>query len=293
MIRNFDLAALRSFVAVVETGGVTRAAQQLHLTQSAVSMQVKRLETALGVELLMREGRGVTLTRRGEELAPQARRLLALNDEIWEQMTTPEHEGQVIFGVPHDIVYPYIPTILRRFHKDYPGIRVILVSSLSTVLKTKLASGDCDLILTTEYGCDPGGEPLVEKPLVWIGAPQGRAWRRRPIPIAFERRCAFRKHTLAALDAAGLPWVWTVDTDYYDAAMASIAADLAICTMLDGASPRGLEQIDHGGVLPEMPSLTINLYQSGGPNMGFAERLAGYVRAVVQGPEDENDRRAA
>ncbi len=115
MSRNLDLTALRSFVAVADAGGVTRAAGFLNLTQSAVSMQIKRLEEALDLALLDRTGRGVALTPSGEQLLSYARRMVALNDEAWTRLTCQSHEGEIVLGVPHDIVYPAIPQVLQRF----------------------------------------------------------------------------------------------------------------------------------------------------------------------------------
>ena len=104
MPRNLDLTALRSFVTVAECGGVTRAAGQRNLTQSAVSMQLKRLEEALDQPLLDRTGRGVTLTAQGEQLLSYGRRMMALNDEVWARMTHQAFEGEIVLGVPHDVV---------------------------------------------------------------------------------------------------------------------------------------------------------------------------------------------
>ena len=109
MIRNFDLTALRSFVAISDAGGVTRAAGFLNLTQSAVSMQIKRLEDMLQIEVLDRTGRKVALTAAGEQLLGYARRMLALNDEAFGRLTHNSFEGEIVLGVPHDIVYPNIP----------------------------------------------------------------------------------------------------------------------------------------------------------------------------------------
>ena len=86
-------------------------------------------------------------------------------------------EGEVAFGVPHDIVYPYIPHVLRRFSAEYPRVKVTLNSSYTTRLKDRLAHGEADLILTTEADTDPGGEVLEESRLVWVGAPGGTAER--------------------------------------------------------------------------------------------------------------------
>ena len=107
MIRNLDIAAMRSFLAVAEMGGVTRAATQLNLTQSAVSLQIKRLEELFGQPLFERTGRGVTLTAQGEQLVGYARRLLAANDETWSRMTEPaQFAGEINLGSPDDLLYP-------------------------------------------------------------------------------------------------------------------------------------------------------------------------------------------
>ncbi|MEL6234655.1 MAG: LysR family transcriptional regulator [Pseudomonadota bacterium] len=262
MIRNLDLTALRSFVAVAETGGVTRAAARLNLTQSAVSMQIKRLEELLAVQLLERAGRGVSLTSAGEQLASGARRMLAINDETVARLTDDTMKGEIVLGVPHDIVYPYIPQVLQRFHIAYPQVRVHLVSSYTRNLKRRFASGEPDLILTTEDGVDVGGETLNIYPLVWVGVPQGTAWRARPMRLAFENHCIFRAPTLAALNRADLPWEMSVNSDDTRTVEATVAADLAINVSLAPMVPLHLEQVRHGGQLPDLPQFRINLYAS-------------------------------
>ena len=175
VFRNLDLTALSSFVAVADVGGVTRAAGLMNLTQSAVSMQIKRLEEVLDLALLDRSGRGVALTAAGEQLLGYARKLLSLNDEAVGRLTHQAFEGEIVIGVPSDIVHPFIPQVLRQFTPAFPRVRVSLVSSYTRRLKALYGRGDCDLILTTEDTVDAGGETLIELPLVWIGAPGGSA----------------------------------------------------------------------------------------------------------------------
>ena len=142
MTRNLDITSLRSFVAIADAGGVTRAAGFLNLTQSAVSMQIKRLEDMLGCAVLDRSARKVQLTAAGEALLSYARRMLVLNDEVFGRLTQTQHEGEVVLGVPHDIVYPVIPQILRRFAAEYPRMKVTLLSSFTRVLKGQFSRGD-------------------------------------------------------------------------------------------------------------------------------------------------------
>jgi DNA-binding transcriptional LysR family regulator len=278
MIRNLDMTALRSFVAVVDAGGVTRAAGFLNLTQSAVSMQIKRLEEMLGIELLDRSARRVGLTAAGEQLLSYARRMLALNDEAFGRLTNDAYEGEIVLGVPHDIVYPVIPGVLKRLNADYPRMRVNLLSSFTRILKEQFARGECDIILTTEDKPDPGGETLVELPLVWIGAPGGSAWKHRPLRLAYEHNCIFRQSVQAALDAAGIPWDVAVESDNTRTIEASVSADLAVHTVLLGCEGPYLERIAHGGALPELQRKQINLYVADPAHSPVVDVLAGLIR---------------
>ncbi len=258
--RNLDLTALRSFVAVADAGGVTRASGFLNLTQSAVSMQIKRLEEMLGVEVLDRSGRQVALTAAGEQLLGYARRMLALNDEVMGRLTRDPHEGEVVLGVPHDIVYPVIPQVLQHFARSYPRMKVSLISSFTRVLKAQFGRGECDIILTTEDTVDAGGVTLAELPLVWVGAPGGVAWKGRPLKLAYEHNCIFRQGVQAALDKAGVPWQMAVESDSTRTIEASVSADLAVHTVLAGSEPPYVERISHGGALPELKRMKVNLY---------------------------------
>ena len=259
MARNLDLTALRSFVAVADTGGVTRAAAQLNLTQSAVSMQLKRLEESLGQSLLDRSNRSVSPTAQGELLLSYGRRLLALNDEVWNRMTDQKFEGEIMFGVPHDIVYPHIPKVLKRFSTAYPKVKVSMVSSFTSELKSLFAAGECDVVLTTETGGAEDSVRLASLDLVWYGAPDGATWKERPLRIAFETQCIFRPIVLKALDAAQIDWEMAVDTMSSMTVEASLSADLAIHARLKGTTPQYLEEIDHGGSLPDLPEFQVNM----------------------------------
>ena len=282
MPRNLDLTALRAFVTVAESGGVTKAAGQLHLTQSAVSMQLKRLEEALGVQVFSRDGRSLTVTSHGEQLLSYGKRMLSLNDEVWGVMTRPEFEGEIRFGVPHDIVYPHIPNVLQRMAMDYPRVKVHLVSSYTSRLKEAFARGELDLILTTEQNVEAGGLTLSSAPLLWVGAPGGNAWRQRPLRLAFEYNCLFRGPVQSALDAAGIRWEMGVESDSSRTVEASILADLAVHACLEGCLPEHVEPIRHGGELPVLPVLKINSYSTTGPSAGLAAVLNGFITESYQ-----------
>jgi len=278
MPRNLDLTALRSFVTVADSGGVTRAASQLNLTQSAVSMQLKRLEEATGQPLIDRAGRGVALTAQGEQLAGYARRMLALNDEAWGLLTNQAFEGEINFGVPHDIIYPNVPRAMHRFAAEFPRVRVNLHSTFTATLKYQLSRGEMDLILTTEHDVDAGGEVLARYPLVWVGAQGGQSWRARPVRFASVTRCIFKRDAIEALEAAGMRWVLAVDAQSFSAVDASVSADLAVCVQLESSVPMHCEAIRHCAALPPLPDYKVNMYRTNGPQAALAERLAELVR---------------
>ncbi|SLN46917.1 LysR family transcriptional regulator [Roseisalinus antarcticus] len=280
MPRNLDLTALRSFVAVAEAGGVTRAAGLLNVTQSAVSMQLKRLEESLDTRLLERAGRGVGLTGAGEQLLSHARRLLEINDDIYRRLTSKDFEGEITLGVPHDVVYPTIPGVLRRFAIEFPKMKVHLLSSFTKGLKEQFRRGEADVILTTEDSREGGGETLALKRLAWVGAPDGQAWRARPLRLAFERNCIFRPGVQRRLDEAGIPWEMAVDSNASRSIDATVSADLAVSARLEGTEAAYLERIDHGRSLPELKEVQINLYVADQGHGPAAAGLADMIRSA-------------
>ena len=281
MARNLDLVALRSLVAVAETGGVTRAAGAMNLTQSAVSMQIKRLEEALGQDLLDRSGRGVSLSAAGEQLLGYARRLIALNDEAVMRLAGTEFEGELVLGVPHDIVYPSIPQVLKRFAAEYPRMRVRLLSLPTVDLKAIFAEGGADVVVTTENVPDAGADVLDERALVWMGAPGGVAWRARPLRLAFERNCIFRAMAQDGLDAAGIPWEQVVDSNQTRSCEATVSADLAVIAQLEGTMPV-FETVPHRGALPDLGSVRIALYTRAAGRGRATDDLIAMVRSAFR-----------
>ncbi|MFK7876609.1 MAG: LysR family transcriptional regulator [Paracoccaceae bacterium] len=263
-MRTLDLTTLRSFVAVADSGGVTRAAGVLHLTQSAVSMQLKRLEESLDIALLDRSGRGIALTAAGEQMLAYARRMLELNDEVVTRLTAQDFEGEIVLGVPHDIIYPYLPPVLRRFSIDLPRMRIRLISAPTRALRDMFGRGEVDVVLTTEEQPGPGGEVLVRLPLVWVGAQSGAAWRQHPLPVAFCTNCIFRAGVLDRLNRADMQWDMVVESDLDNAVEAVVSADLAVHAAIAGNLAPLTEAIDHKGALPDPGETRIVLYVQSG-----------------------------
>ena len=279
MPRNLDTSLLRAFCAVAKTGGVTKAAQLLNLTQAAVSQQLRRLEEAFGCELIERDHRGSTLTPNGERLLVRAQRLLAINDEIWSTMTAAKLSGEVRLGVPADIVRTYIPALLRRFHVAWPQVRVSLVCDSSDHLIIQVENGEIDVAMTTELGCRDVAETLLTNPLVWVGAEGGGAWKRNPLPIATgDASCPFRAVALKALADCGRDWRSVCEVNSFEPICANVEADLAVAPLLASTVPAGMRVLKHDIGLPSLPEFSVNLYL---PRIGAkdaAVELASHIR---------------
>ena len=276
-LHNLDLGTLRSFVTIAESGSMTRAASRLFMTQSAISMQIKRLETSLGLSVFDRSAQGMSTTSEGDQLLHFANQMLALNDEAMGRLTSPDYEGQIRLGVPCDVVYPLIPGILKEFTRDYPRVQVKFSTAATFTLLSEFKQGLQDVVLTTEKTPSPGGKVLSTQRLIWTGAEEGNAWKKRPIPLGFTRHCAFRSSVTRTLETAGIDWVDLVVSDDVVATEAMTAADLCVGAELESVRSSSRVAIDHGGQLPELPKQSIVLYGSANPGNQIAQTLIEYL----------------
>jgi len=261
-LHNLDLGTLRSFVTIADSGSMTRAASRLFMTQSAISMQIKRLETNLGFSVFERSSQGMKPTTEGEQLLQYANQMLAINDEAMGRLTSPDYEGVIRLGAPCDVIYPHVPNAIREYSRDFPRVQVKFSASRTALLREQFDLGQQDIILTTEFEPGPGGRVISPQSLLWTGAQDGVAWKKRPLPICFSRQCAFRPIATAALDAAGIGWIDVVATDDDLASDAMASADLGIMAEMECAIHGDRQVIDHGGQLPDLPASSIVLYTS-------------------------------
>lgn len=280
VLRDIDTTLLRAFTAVVDTGSVTAAARLLNRTQSAVSLQIKRLEEMLGSELFERGHRKLTLTPAGERLIGPAMRLIGLNDEIWGQMTTPEFDGEVRVGVPTDIVRSYVPPILRRFNQSWPQVRVTLSLGNSVHLLERLENGEVDLALTTDPDRSRNAETLRVDKLVFVGAPGGRAHLQSPLPLVVgDQTCRFRPTILDALRRAKRPWRLVLEFSHQVAQEATVSAGIAVSAALSDSVPSFLEILGPEAGLPELPEFMINMFAPKPGTKPIVDAFADHVRA--------------
>lgn len=285
MARNFDIALIRTFTAVADQGSMTVAANMLHMTQGAVSQQVKRLEEMLGSTLFERDKRGLRLTDAGERLRGNARRLLMLNDDIWADMTERTVQGSVRLGVPYDLVGATLAPVLKSYADRYPQVEISLVCASSPELLEELEKGAIDLCVVEEPFGSSQGECLVVERLVWVGAKGGNAYRKMPLPISMVAdTCAFRSSVFAALSSGGRRWRTVFENGNIEATTATVRTDLAVTAWLASTVPADLDILSIEEGLPELPVFAINLHLPKGNAMPPAQELARHIREGLVRP---------
>jgi DNA-binding transcriptional LysR family regulator len=278
-----DPDLLRAFVAVAETGSVTAAAGRVHRTQSAVSMQIRRLEELLGRRLLDRSGRGVALSAEGELLLPHARALLRAEREVLALFAEGAPAGRVRIGAPDDYASTFLPASLARFAESHPRVEVEMVVASSAELVPALARADGpDLALVTQGSGETGGVVARREPLVWVAA-AGRAVETLPVlPLAlFQQGCVFRRAALAALAEAGRPCRIAYTSVSLAGVFAAVAAGLAVGVVLRSSVRPGLRILSEAQGLPALPSVGIVLARAERPLGPAAEALASHVLAAL------------
>jgi DNA-binding transcriptional LysR family regulator len=279
MTRNLDITLIRTFVAVADQASMTAAGNVLHLTQSAISQQIKRLEAVLGGDLFERDRRGLRLTSSGERLFGKAKRLLSLNDEIWTEMTADTVEGKVRLGVPYDLVGTCLAPVLKGYAEAHPLVEISLVCASSPDLIKALAHGQIDLAVVEEPLGPSAGECLSVERLVWVGAKAGSAHLKQPLPISMVAdTCAFRPAVLAALQEHGRTWRTVFENGNIEATTATVRTDLAVTAWLASTVPADLDILAPDTGLPELPPFAINLHLPQRDATAATMELAHHVR---------------
>lgn len=254
---------LRAFVAVVDAGSLTAAAPLVHRSQSALSMQLKKLEDAVGQPVLTRGPRHLALTTTGSELLHYARRLLELHAEAQGALHGPAITGRLSLGVPDDYAASYLTPVLRSFATRHAAVEITLVCEQSTVLIPKVQRGEVDLAVVTRDRAGRGSL-LLHEPLVWVGAARHEAWRREPLPIAvYEAGSKARTAPLAALKAQRRAYRIVCNSSSLPGHVAAVESGLAIAVLTRCSVPPNLQVLGARHGLPTLPAMEVALVRSG------------------------------
>jgi DNA-binding transcriptional LysR family regulator len=253
---------LKCFVAVVDAGSLTAAGTEVHRSQSAVSMQLKKLEAAVGCRLLERDARQLQLTDEGRTLLGYARRLLDLQAEAQAALQGQPLSGLVRLGVPDDYASRYMTPVLRRFAPRHGGVEIQLDCEQSTSLIPRVASGDLDLALISRDHARRG-TLLFHEPMVWVGSPRFDVWKRTPLPIAvYEAKSLARRSALQSLAAQGRPYKVVYNSSSLAGQIAAVESGLAVAVLTQCSAPAHLQVLGATHGLGPLAPMEVAVYRS-------------------------------
>ena len=274
--QSLDSDVLRTFVAIAEQGGFTRAGEVVNRTQSAVSMQMKRLEEdILQRQLFEREGRQVRLTAEGQVLLGYARRILKLQGEVFNTLRMPHMVGLVRIGTPDDYAMRFLPGILSSFAQAYPLVQVEVHCEPS---KHLLMRQDLDLTIVTREPGSEVGQLLRQERLVWAAAQGFCPQDQRPMPLAmFNTDCFCRAWACNALDTQDVEYRLAYTSPSLAAIFAIVSAGLAVTAQLQSLIGGTLRVIGENEGLPQLPLANVMLLRNPHSQSPITDCLADYI----------------
>jgi DNA-binding transcriptional LysR family regulator len=274
-----DIDQLRTFVAIADTGSFTRAAEMVHKTQSAVSMQMKRLEERVGRAIFERDGRQSKLTDEGERLLDYARRIVRLNAECIASFNDKELVGRVRLGLPDDYADRYLPEILARFSRSNPRAEVTVMCEPSPNLIERVQHGDLDLAIITHLDRRGPSEIFRVEQLLWVTSARHAVHEETPLPLALGRpTCDWRHSATDALEGAGRAFRILYVSWHSTAVGAAVLAGLAVSVLPESAIRSGMRILGPSDGFPALPSCKIGLVRNRrGPNP-LADALGFHIK---------------
>ncbi|MCW6528751.1 LysR family transcriptional regulator [Sphingomonas sp. MMSM20] len=263
---DIDPPLLRAFVAVSETGGFTRAARRLNLTQSAVSHQIRRLEEQVGRPLIRRTTRSLTLTRDGEDFLHHARQILTSLDALAQRFRPSPLTGVVRFGTPEAFMGERLPGLLCRFSCAFPAVRLDVHVSTYLDLSTMIAADELDLaVVLSTAGGENGGVKLRPADFVWVAADSFALPAGASLPLAFHPpNCVNRLVGVAALEATALDWHIAFTSPSEQGLRLAVRSGLAVAVLTRNDVGPGMRVLDGDYGLPALPSADFVLIRSRG-----------------------------
>lgn len=285
LIVNIPTELLRTFLKAVDLGSFTRAGDAVGRTQSAVSLQVRRLEEVVGAELFVRGSHRVKLTDAGATLLEYARRILALNDEAVSSLSQPKVAGCVRLGAPHEYAASLLPVILGKFAQSQPGVMLEVTCDLSKNLLAREEKGDFDLVVALHDDPAAGGGKLVlTEQLVWITSPDHARQEQRPLPLVVAPPpCIYRRRVLQSLSRVERPWRITYTSSSYSGIAAAVRAGLGVTLLAASTVPEGVRILGEQDGLPNMGELYVHLHLREETATDAVRCLADYIGARFAG----------
>ncbi|TAV47167.1 LysR family transcriptional regulator [Rhizobium leguminosarum] len=282
MSAPLDLDQLQTFIAIVDSGSFTKAADRVYKTQSAVSMQMRRLEERIGKQLFIKDGRGNRLTVEGEKLLNYARRIIRLNNEAIAAFDDNRLEGTLRIGTPDDYADRYMPEIIGRFAKTHPNVELYIVCEPSVDLAERMHKGELDIALVTHNPRERMSDVVRTEPLCWVGSANHPIRDDAPVPLAVGRRdCQWRQLACSALDAVGrehqilfTSWSCTV-------VAAAVLAGMAVSVMPESALRTGMKVLSQADGFPALPPVQIGIMKRPGVSLSLMNAITAHITACL------------
>jgi len=278
MAAMIDIDQLRTFIAIAETGSFTKAAEVVNKTQSAVSMQMKRLEERIERAIFSRDGRSSKLTEDGQRLLDYARRIVKLNLETLAAFTDTELSGRVRLGVPDDYADRYLPEIMARFSRAYPGVELTVICEPSVDLLDRIDANEIDLAIVTNCDSKRASETFRRERLLWVTSNRHSTHQEERLPLALGRpTCNWRRTAIDRLETMGRPYRVLYSSSNAGAVAAAVLSGLAISVLAESGLRPGMRVLTAKEGFPELPNCRIGLVRSAREQSALADALAGYI----------------
>ncbi|MCV0428547.1 MAG: LysR family transcriptional regulator [Roseibium sp.] len=280
---NLESDLLRTLVAIAETRNFTRASEFVGRTQSAVSIQMKKLEDIVGERLFERGPRGVSLTQSGEQLVKDARRILSLLDQAAASLQADPLDGFVRIGIPEEYGGTILPRVLFRFSKMHPQVEVTVRCAPSSELHVELERGELDLIVVHEEAAKIGGEILLNDPVVWVTSDTHLQHECVPMPVAAcDRGCWWREWALASLDQHQKDYRVAYVSGSSFGLQAAVSSGIAVAVLAQSQIPPDCRELTLEEGFPPLQGTNIVLRKRTQAKCKTTEGMAQAIREAFQ-----------
>ncbi len=263
MLQNIETSLLRSFVTIADTRSFTRSAKILFRTQSAITMQMQKLEETLGVKLTFRSGKLLSLTNEGEALLPYALEILRLNDELQSDINSSKRIDEIRIGTSDDYAAIFVPPLLSDFSAMYPNVEINVICSNRDKSFERLKKGEIDILIAPVMADEQFGETLRIEKLVWIGSAEIAFQETEPVPLAgFPIGCVCRDLMIKALNRDNRRWRFVYSSNSIVSIHAAVNSGRGISAVEISTVPQGSNIIDDMFGLPPLPSVKISVLRN-------------------------------
>jgi DNA-binding transcriptional LysR family regulator len=279
---HLDIDLLRNFAAIADSGVMSRAAEQVGRTQAALSQQIKRLEMTVQQTLLIRTGRGVTLTLHGERLLAHAQKILRTHDEAVAELMGESLSGNLRFGCPDDYAQVFLPPLLQSFARQHPQVLIEVVCGPTPRLLERLKDHVLDIAIVSLPDNPQRDQFLRREPFVWVGSKGGDAVNLDPLQLALSDPDTLdHQAATSTLDRAGRKYRIAYASGSVAGLSAVVRSGQAIAVLTRTAVPPDLQVLPSSSGLPVLPSVGITVKMGRRQSSRLLDRFEMHVRAVL------------